>query len=155
MCQQSTPPLLGLLAELRAQAQLRAEQAGPLAASHALVLAWLTLLLALLGRGTQPLSEATPEPIAQSIAPWERPGVHGLLPTGEQPALARILYVIGPGPCRGMRPLPAARPAPELRPPIPRRHAHPPRRPARSPARGAAARARPLESPLAPAPQPI
>ena len=145
------PPLLGLLAELRAQAQLRAEQAGPLAASHALVLAWLTLLLALLGRGTQPL----PEPVAQSIAPWERPGVHGLLPTGEQPALARILYVIGPRPCRGMRPLPAARPAPELRPPIPRRHAHPPRRPARSPARGAAARARPLESPLAPAPQPI
>jgi hypothetical protein len=29
------------------------------------------------------------------------------------------MYVIGPGPCRGMRPRAATRPSPELRPPIP------------------------------------
>jgi hypothetical protein len=144
-------PLLGLVAELRAQVQLRAETAGPLAASHALLLAWLTLLLALLAR-----SPPTPLETTAPIPEWERPGVHGLLPTGEQRALARILYVIGPGPCLGMRPHPAARPAPELRPPIPRPRAHPRAVPPVPPPRGRGRPRTPIRiPPCAPPPNPV
>ena len=113
-------PLLGLLTELRAQVQLRAETPGPLARLHAYILALLTQLIALIE--ALPQTESTTAP--NTPRPWRRifrrrTASRSALRTPEALALARILYVVGPRQNRGMCARPAPRPTPELRPPIP------------------------------------
>lgn len=131
-------PLLGLLAELRAQVQPRAETPGTLARLHAFILALLTQLIALI----EALPQAESAESANTSRPWRRAARHSTPRAPETFALVRIMYVIGPAPNRGMRARPAPCPSPELRPPI-----APPR--ARSLPRRARAQAQARSHPLA------
>ncbi len=117
-------PLEGLLGELRPHAEHRAEPAGKLAATHTLVLLWLTLLLALLERRHPGIFPRHRGPAARSwhARSWGHAPDPGPDSASADPRrIARILYVLGPRPNTAMRPHavppPAPRPTPPIRPP--------------------------------------
>lgn len=115
-------PRLGLRAEPRAHAQFPANQPGSLAAIHVLLLAWLAHLLTLadLRQAALSLAPGAITHLCFDIAdadPQAQP-LPATIPSRELLALLRILYVIGPGPRRGMRALPRRIPIPRHTPPI-------------------------------------
>jgi len=134
------PPLSALIAELRAQVQHRAHQAGSLSAIDVLIFALLSRLLGMVGAW---------HPTHLPFPGHGTPGPHHALtrtphaytrPSRSECCLARILYVLGPAPNTGMRALPAEPPAPRHTPPI-----RPP--PIRSPPRRVGSNAPATQSP--------